>query len=473
MKKKHFSAVLLCLLILTQFFSVSVSASQNEQKQSNVDNTGIDSAAVPLLGTEEKVKNCAAAFVYEAQTDTVMYAWNADVPLDPASFVKIMTGLLAIEQGNMLDMVTVDSDEIESIPIDAVSADLKDGEVLYLQDLLYCMLVGSANDAAVVIADHIGGNQDTFVHMMNERAASLGCTGTDFRNVHGLYDPEQKMTARDAARIMAAAMENELFAEIVGTVEYTVPATTLTQARELATGNYLMSQADVEIHYDSRVIGSRTGVAGDGTRGIASAAETDELFLICIVMGAKSEFQEDGYTTKIFGGYPETKTLLDLCFGSYERAQLLYENQALLQCAVAGGANEVTLGPKVSVKTILPIGVTADELTYHYEDIPGALTAPVEKGTHVSNVEIWYGSICAAEAELYAMNSVEVAATAPAADQGGTEGTGTAKTILIAAGCLLVVALVIVALFVLVNTIRTAVIKKRLRQRRRSRRRSR
>jgi len=472
MKKNRTVVRYICLLLCLQLFCLPVLATTATDNPV-LDGSGIDSVETPLLGAEQKIENCISAFLYEVESETVMYAWNPDEQLDPASLAKIMTALLAVESGNMLDMVTVEEEVIATVPSDAVSAHLKAGEVLYLQDLLYCLLVGSANDAAAVIADHLGGSQDAFVQMMNDRAQELGCTGTFFKNPHGLYDAEQKITARDAARILAAAMKNELFATVIGTVEHTVPATTVSEARLLRTGNYLMSQAEVEIHYDERIVGSRTGVAGDGTRCIASVAESNGLQLICVVMGAKSEFKEDGYTVKIFGGYPETKQLLDLCFGSYQRVQLLYADQALRQCTVVGGDSDVIVGSSTSKKTVLPADVTQDQLTYRFEDIPEALTAPVQKGTHVSNLEIWYGNICVAETKLFAMNSVAVAETQPIEELPDPNRGEPVKTALMIVGGVVLAVVAVFVVIILVNRVRAALLRKRVRQRRRNRRRSR
>ena len=177
------------------------------------------------------------------------------------------------ENGDIETVVTVREDVLSTVPYDAVSADLTAGEEMTLGDLIGCMLVGSANDAAAVIAENLAGSQAAFVARMNLRAQELGCTGTQFTNVHGLHDKEQYTTARDIARILAKAVENEAFCDAFGAVYYTVEPTNKADVRYLSTENYMMND-DMDVnYYDTRVTGSRTGVNNDYTRNVASVAE--------------------------------------------------------------------------------------------------------------------------------------------------------------------------------------------------------
>lgn len=360
-------------------------------------------AQMSLLGTGQLTDNVQSAFLYEANSDTLMYAWNADAQMYPASLVKIMTALIAAERGNLDATVTVTQGAVDSVPYDAVSADLVADEVMTLRDLLYCLLVDSANDAAAVIAEHISGSQSAFLADMNKYANELGCTGTQFMNVHGLHDDAQYTTARDAARIMKAAMENAVLQEIFAATEYTVGATNKSEARELTTGNSMMDKGSY-LYYDPRVIAGRTGVTNDGTRCFAAAAESNGMRLISVVMGSESVYEEDGYTAISVGGFKETTKLLDAGFAGYKSCQILYAGQAMLQCKVANGTSDVVLGPNVSLSTVLPENISPADLEFRYTN--NTFTAPLQAGQNISSVQIWYGSMCVAEAELYALNSV-------------------------------------------------------------------
>lgn len=407
MKKLGVVCLIMCLIFT--FHGVMSVAAQEESNGSVINGCHSIDASVPFLGTSQLVDNAKSVILFEMNSETLMYAWNADEQMSPASLVKIMTALLAIEKGNMDDPVLITEDVLFTVPDEAVSAELQADEVLSLQDLIYCMLVGSANDAAAVIADYVSGSQGAFVAEMNRYASEIGCTDTQFMNVHGLHDDQQYTTARDTARILAVAMKNELFRNIFGAVSYTVPATTKSEERELVTGNHLMTQAEMEIYYDARVTGGRTGITEDGYRCIASTAEQNGLALICVVLGAESVYTEDGYTEKVFGGFKETSALLDLGFSGHKNVQILYENQALKQSAVLNGASDVVIGPQISVSTILPDSVTSEQLTYRYADTGDSYTAPIEKGQKLSYVEVWYDGTCVAQADLFALNSVSVA----------------------------------------------------------------
>lgn len=434
-------------------------------------------ARTPLLGSVPYTDNAISVILYENNSDTLMYAYNADEPLFPSSFVKILTCLIAVEKGTLTDEITVRQDILNTIPSDAVSANLCADEIMSLEDLLYCMMVQSANDAAAVIADHISGSQEKFVAEMNAYAERLGCTGTKFTNAHGLHHPEQVTTARDTARILGAAMKNEAFAEIFNTAFYTVAATNKSAARSLETSNHLINDKEYAIYFDQRVTGGRTGVTDDGYRCIAAAAEEDGLQMISVVMGTHSTFDEVTHLYKLIGGFMETRELLDMGFAGYKEARILYEGQILKQQAVTNGKSDVVLGCLTNRATILPAGVDNDDLIYRYDDVPGAFEAPVQKGDIMSHVEIWYGSVCLAYVELVAMNDVESVIQQQLPEQkvpsnvnGDDDGGKVVLWIVVGA---LAAVLIFVLGSVVLKKIRLASVRRRSRKYRRSRRRSR
>ena len=186
-------------------------------------------AKIALAGNSQLLPTAQAVVLYAPDSDTMLYSWNADQELDPSGMNKIMTALLALESGELEAMVSVTSTALNSVEIGAMSAGLRAGESLTLRDLLYLMMVGSANDAAAVIAEHISGSQAAFVTSMNQRAKELGCTKTYFLNPTGLSAEGQYTTARDLAKITAKALKMEAFVELFSAVEYTVPASDTTR----------------------------------------------------------------------------------------------------------------------------------------------------------------------------------------------------------------------------------------------------
>lgn len=473
MKKIGLICLMLCAVITIQCFAAPVFAEGEMQNSTITNGSHSLNARIPLLGSDQLVGNTQSAVLFEASSETLMYAWNADEQMSPASLVKILTALITVEQGSLSDAVTVTETVLNTVPYDAVTADLLAGEVLTVEDLLYCMMVGSANDAAAVLAAHLFGSQAAFVAEMNRYAQALGCTGTNFTNVHGLHDENQFTTARDVTRILAAAVQNEKFCAVFEAVRYTVPATNKSDARELITGNYLMNQNQdsVEIYYDSRVTGGRTGVTSSGHRCIAVTAESNGMLLISVVMGAKSVYQEDGYTVQSFGGYKETSALLDAGFEGHTATQIIYKGQALAQYMVENGASDVVVGAKESVSTVLPQGVTTSELIYRYSN-PGGFQAPVERGQILSKLEVWYASTCIAQVDLYAMNSVPIQQeqSVKTGDENDDISWPLVLTVVV---CIAVGALILAIIIRTVGRLRLAAARSRSRRHRRNRRRSR
>lgn len=363
-------------------------------------------ALQPMIGSGKISDNVRSAIVYESTSQTLMYTWNPDAQMYPASFVKILTALIAVEKGNLDSAVTVTQSALEGLPIDAMSTELKVDEVMSLGDLIRCLLIGSANDAANVIADYIAGSQTAFVEMMNDYAEEIGCSATHFTNPSGLHDDSQHTTARDVARIIDAAFKNETFRALFTTYDYMVPATNMSQERRLISGSSIQNK-DSRLYYDERVVGSRTGVTNDGRRCLAAVAEYNGMTVISVVMGCESIYQEDGTSAILVGGYQETTALLDACLTGYKTAEILSAGHPVRQVAVEGGNNHLVMSADVSFSTVLPQDMTIEGLNFQYVD--KLLQLPIEKGQHVSDVLIWNGTMCVGQAKLFAMNSVEEA----------------------------------------------------------------
>lgn len=470
MKKISTILLILCMILC---MTLPVSATETQDNSIQAGCNTLD-GAVTFLGNTQLIENAESVLLYEVTTDTLMHAYQADVQAYPASLVKILTALIAIEKGSMSDAVTVRADVLDTIPEDAMGVDLVVDEVLSVEDLLACVLVGSANDAAAVLADHVLGSQQAFVDEMNRYAQELGCVSTRFMNVHGLHDDLQVTTARDVCRFLTHALKNEIFRELFGTVEYTVPATNKSETRFLSSGNYLINAENtdnVEIYYDPRVTGSRTGVTAAGTRCIASVAESNGLTLVSVVLGSKSFYRDDGYTVSSFGGYKETTDLLDLGFTGFKPGQIFVEGEALQQLTVQNGHEDVVIGPHESVASVLPENASSKTLIYRYSET-GNLSAPIEKGQKISQVEVWSGTVCVAKADLYALNSVRAAQPVEMKDPDGSGLSKIGNTLFVILG---VVFSAVILLFIILCIIRGARIKaakKRSRRHSRNRRRS-
>ena len=470
MKKTDAVSRILCFLFAFIFLCfVPVSARATVVDMSVTQGCHSIDAQMPMLGTTEEITNVYSAFLYDYTNDTLIYSYNPDQKYDPASLVKIMTGLIIAERGNMADVITVRQDLIDMLPANSLGINLQAGETISMRDLLYCVMVESANDAAVVAADHICGSVDAFVEEMNRYAAELGCKDTTFTNVHGLYDEFQVSTARDLARILTKAAKNETFMEAFATVNYTVPATNMSDIRELSSGNYLMNDDMMTVYLDSRVTGGRAGVMDTGERNLAVTAERNDVKLVSVVLGSLSELAPNGRTVITFGSFNETSALLDMGFQGHHSVQLFYENQALKQYEVTNGDSYIATGVKDAVLALLPYGVTYDDLSYRYNEASTNISAPVKAGEQISTVQVWSNDLCLAQADLYALHDVkvkEVIATEELTEETETSGS----TILIVVA--VIVGLLIILLFgrrMIFRMIRNHQIRRHRKNRRRSR----
>lgn len=483
MKLIKIFSMILCIVLL--FGTIPVHATQVEgtveptgEAEADYENTFGDSsvnsgchsinAVSPLWGSSKLLETAGAAMLYEIGSETLVYAWNPDVQIYPAALVKIMTCLLAVENGNLNDEIVVTSTAMATLPKDTYY--LVVGERWTLEQLLYCLMVGGLNDAAAVIAEYIAGSQVGFVAMMNSRAKEIGCTGTNFTNANGFHDSKQVSTTRDLVKILNEALKNELFFKFFSETTFTLPKTEYAPSRVLDTTNYMMSLKVTAEYYDNRVTGGRTGLTDARERCLVVTAKSNGLHYIAIVMCAKATADEKGDIVR-FGNYEEVKELLKLGFDGFEVCQVLGEDQILTQYPVLDGQNHVGVGPSETCYTVLPTGTLTTALSYRYDNNNIALTAPVESGMPINNVQVWYGNVCVAQSPVVTKNSsaVNVIDDQSVLIEQNNEGVLIAlRVVAILATIALVVALCVYVVRFMQNASRHAQHRRRRRSRRRS-----
>ena len=430
----------------------------------------------PVMGSERMDISARSAILYELSSDTLVYGWNVDAQMQPSSLTKIMTALLAVEHVEDLSKaVTVEWEILISVPSNAMLAGLFTGEVVTIEQLLYLMMVGSANDAACVIADFVGGDQETFVAMMNARAAELGCTGTRFLNAHGIHEEGHVSTARDMLKILRKAMEYPQFAEIFNTESYVLDATNMSPERSFESTNYMGSTVLTEDYYDSRVTGGRTGNTDDGYRNFAAAAEENGTVYLTVVLGSESEYADNGVMIRQ-GSFEDTGVLLDIGFHNCSAVQVVYEGQALGQLPVTGGDSHVAIGPLQISSSVMPKNMDATLMTSRLQLTVQTLDAPVSAGTYVGEYQVYYGNRCITSIPLYTLHDVR---KIPMSVVPGNEpedpgfDPGALTTAMSVLGIIFAVILVLFGGLFLVRWIRSVQGKNRMQKRRAGRRRSR
>ncbi len=229
------------ILILLGVFVALVAQMSSPGKQLAVTSASASGATLKLLSVNAPYVAAVAGYAFDANSGAVLYSKDANQELPMASCTKIMTALLAVEKGNLDQMITAGADAHALVRSDSSYMGLDTGEQLTLRDLLYGLVMPSGNDAAVAIADAIGGTEAHFVDMMNARAVQLGLTHTHFANPHGLDAPGHYTSAHDLAVLAALAMKNPTLVKVMSAYSYDIPKTTTHKAYHLVTGNDLLA----------------------------------------------------------------------------------------------------------------------------------------------------------------------------------------------------------------------------------------
>lgn len=413
MKKiRALAALFLCLtLLFSCFIPVLAADSEDAAVPAQADaaadtpaEDGTDSSAASPL--PDFSVNAKAAMLIDLNTGRSIYEQNADEKIYPASLTKIMTCLLALENGNLSDIVTVTEDAFADLDSGSSTAGVQVGEQMTLENMLYCMMVESGNESANVIAQHIGGTIPDFVQMMNERAYELGCTNTHFMNPHGLHNESHYTTARDLSRIVEAALKSANFREITNTAEYTLPATNLSEARVLKTTNMLIFQNSGNRYYYPKAIGIKTGYTTPAGRCVISAAKDGQMYLLGIVCGAGTTVLDNGDIQ--MESFPECIRLFNYGFDNFSYVSVLSPLYPVAQVKVtnSAGAEAVAVAPKDDIQLLLPNGYDESLLQIDLELTSDTVEAPVHESDVLGHARVSYNGELLSETDLLAIADV-------------------------------------------------------------------
>ena len=368
----------------------------------------------PALALDDPQPHARAALVVYGDTGEVLYEFNARQRMYPASITKIMTSMVvldAVSAGEIsLDTEVTVSTSALDLPWDASNVDLKAGEVLTIEQLLYCDLLPSGCDACNVLAEAVGGSMAEFVARMNKKAAELGMEGTHFVNPHGLHDPEHYTTAYEIYLMAHAAMENEIFRAIVRTPSYTLPATEFHSERTIHNSNAFLSNHYALDQLYPKAIGIKTGNEDEAGRCLASAA-VDEMgrTFYCVVLGSEYTKDEDG--TMHYWSFSESKRLLEWAFENFHRVVLLDKDTEDVLREVA-----VSLSDEADYVLAQPVGEIAATMPSDFDpkmvkldfDLPTEpIEAPIAAGQKLGTVTLTYQGTQYGTLDMVAVDGVE------------------------------------------------------------------
>ena len=302
-----------------------------------------------------------AVVLADMDSGRLLFEMNKDEQRSPASLTKIMTVMLAVEalergEVSLDEMVTAQADCLAGLNTDSSTSGIQPGEIISYQDLLYCAMVHSANEACNILAHRVSGSVPAFVELMNRRAAELGCTNTHFSDPNGLSNENHYTTAYEMYLITREALEHPLFAEICNTRGYDMAATNLSQARSFANSNALIT-ADSE--YGSSYVypaaaGVKTGFTQLAGYCLVSTAEKDGVRLLAVVMGC------DGWLNAgidEYENFSDTISLYNWAFDGFSYREAVSSLSTVTRVQVEHAAETdafVNLRPQSDVTLLLP-----------------------------------------------------------------------------------------------------------------------
>lgn len=342
---------------------------------------------------EPEIKSPSAILV-DAYTGLTLYEKNSTDKMYPASTTKIVTAILAIESGKLEknETLTASFQAVNSIEYDSSKISLSEGEKMSFENLLYSLIIASANDAANVLAENIAKTPEEFVNMMNKKVKELGCTNTHFTNPHGLHDEDHYTTAADLAKITVYAMKLPFFAEAAKMMKYTIPPTNKMDTERLLTStNQLINKTSK--YYYQYATGVKTGYTSKAGYCLVASAESGSEKYISVVLGAEPDAAET-YS------FVDSRELLQYGFKNHDGFVAAKQNDIISSIPIrASYADEAILSAATGVNVILPAGVDIKDVEKK-EYIKPKVKAPVKKGDLLGRMEWWYGGVKIGECDM-------------------------------------------------------------------------
>ena len=350
-----------------------------------------------VYATEQLSINAKSALIVEKKTGKVIYEKDSNTQNYPASVTKILTAIIVIENCKLTDKVTVSKEAISQVPTEYIVAPLVAGEEITVEDLLYALMLKSANDAAYALAEHVGGSVEGFADIMNKKANEIGCKNSHFVNPNGIHNKDHYTTAYDLYLISNYAMKNETFTKIVSTYQYTLKAT-----NKHPSSNRVMTNTNQFINpsssfYNKIVKGIKTGTTGPAGNCLVTDSAKDGLEFITVILGADTSNSK----------FTETKKMIDYSFNNYEIAKIQEKGNVITSVQIDKATEETKMLKLAINDDIIAMKnkeIKMDEIEPEI-NISSELVAPIKAGQEIGTVKYSVDGL-EYSAKLIAVNDV-------------------------------------------------------------------
>ncbi len=354
--------------------------------------------------------NVASYILVSLDTGEVIFEKDSQVPRTPASLTKLMTSYVALKYVDDLDgtAVTCRTKHTDEVFLMGGShADIRPGETVSMRNLVYAMLLPSANEAANMVADHIGnGSKSNFYMIMNTEAKRLGCTNTNFSNPHGLFSENHYTTAYDMYLITKACYEMDGFMDYATTASYTMPAAEKHANEYLIHSTVLMQRKSYPAYYRDYIRGMKTGSLPEAAHNFATVCEANGEKYVLVVMGAEYTDPEGKKLDK--PAFDATAAIMDYFFDEYtlKPANNLEAPVTEVKLKYVKEADSLLLYPKAEVYSVLPKDATESSFQKIF-NIPEEVSAPINAGDAIGTVSYYIAGDLVGTTELIAAQSYE------------------------------------------------------------------
>lgn len=341
--------------------------------------------------------------LFDMHTGNILAESNIDEMIYPASTTKILTAMIVLEECELDEMVTVTDDAFWNIVYGSSSAGIVSGEEMSVIDMLYCMMLASANEASNALAIHVAGDVETFVQMMNYRAVQLGAYNTNFTNPNGLHDENHYTTARDMSIITKNALKDETFLTIVNTAQKTIQETNKNPEKMVYTTNNLIFRVS-DPRYYKYANGVKTGYTSAAGNCLVAYAEKDDVHLISLIF----DCQRDLSTNENMTTY-RTKEMFEWGYNNFFSALLIgkLEPMATVSVRLSSQNDYVSVKTANDVRGLVPNDYDASKLILNY-DLPESIDAPIVTDQKIGTVQVLYEGVYYGKVDLLALNDVEL-----------------------------------------------------------------